>query len=64
MKVQKTVVVGKPLDAVFGYLTEVTYAAEFTFKGPARYIAPLLRPALDGLGQHAQAGLYQALNKL
>jgi len=142
MKVQKTVVVGKPLDAVFGYLsdfttttewdpgtvttvkqhgdggvgttylntstflgrtsqltyvvqefvpgerirlrgenktvisvdtmsfrrvdgdTEVTYAAEFTFKGPARFIAPLLRPALDRLGQHAQAGLYQALNKL
>ncbi len=24
--------------------TEVIYAAEFTFKGPARFIAPLLRP--------------------
>ena len=44
--------------------TEVTYGAEFTFKGPARYIAPLFRPALERLGQHAQAGLYQALNKL
>ena len=44
--------------------TEVTYAAEFTFKGPARFIAPLLRPALDRLGQHARTGLYQALNKL
>ena len=32
-------------------------------KGPARFIAPLLRPALDRLGQHAQAGLYQALQQ-
>ena len=142
MRVQKTVVVGKPLDAVFGYLsdfttttewdpgtvttvtqngdggvgttylntstflgrtteltyvvqefvpgerirlrgenssvvavdtmsfhrvdggTEVTYSAEFTFKGPARFVAPLVRPALERLGQQAKAGLYQALNKL
>ena len=53
MRVQQTAVVGKPLDAVFGYLsdfttttewdttsfrradgdTEVTYAAELTFRG-------------------------------
>ena len=35
---------------------KVTHAAEFTFKGfkgPARFIAPLLGPALDRLGQHA-----------
>ncbi len=44
--------------------TEVTYAAEFTFRGTARFVAPLLRPALERLGQHAQADLYQALNKL
>ncbi len=44
--------------------TEVTYAADFTFKGPARFVAPLLRPALERLGQQAQSGLYQALNKL
>ena len=44
--------------------TEVTYSAEFTFNGPARFVAPLLRPALERLGQQAQAGLYQALNKL
>ena len=44
--------------------TEVTYAADFTFKGPARFAAPLLRPALERLGQQAQSGLYQALNKL
>ena len=88
MKLQKTVVVDKPLYAVFGYLsdfttttgwdpgvdtmtfhtvdagTEVTYHAEFTFKGPARFVAPLFKPALERLGQHAQAGLYRALNKL
>ncbi len=44
--------------------TEVTYQAEFTFKGPARFVAPLFKPALERLGQQAQAGLYQALNKL
>jgi uncharacterized protein YndB with AHSA1/START domain len=44
--------------------TEVTYNAEFTFKGPARFVAPLFKPALERLGQQAQAGLYRALNKL
>ncbi len=142
MRLQKTVVVGKPLDAVFGYLsdfttttewdpgtvatvnqrgdggvgttylntstflgrttqltyvvrefvrgeriqlrgenktvtavdtmgfrrvddgTEVTYDAELTFKGLARLVAPLLRPAFERLGRQAQAGLYRALNQL
>jgi uncharacterized protein YndB with AHSA1/START domain len=44
--------------------TEVTYNAEFTFKRPARFVAPLFKPALERLGQQAQAGLYRALNKL
>jgi uncharacterized protein YndB with AHSA1/START domain len=44
--------------------TEVTYAAEFTFKGPARFIAPLLRPALERLGHQAEAGLREALGRL
>jgi len=44
--------------------TEVTYAAEFTFKGPARFIAPLLRPALERLGNQAEAGLREALSRL
>ncbi len=44
--------------------TEVTYAAEFSFKGATRFFAPLLRPALDRLGQQAQAGLSDALNRL
>ena len=44
--------------------TEVTYAAEFTFKGSARFIAPLLRPALERLGNQAETGLREALSRL
>ena len=44
--------------------TEVTYDAQLTFKGAARLIAPLLRPAFERLGQQAQAGLHQALSQL
>jgi len=44
--------------------TEVTYAAEFTFKGPSRIIAPLLKPAFERLGNEAEAGLRKALNRL
>jgi hypothetical protein len=44
--------------------TEVTYAAEFTFKGPARFLAPLLRPALERLGNQAEVGLREALSRL
>jgi hypothetical protein len=44
--------------------TEVTYAAEFIFKGPYRLLAPLLRPAFERLGQQAQTGMRTALNQL
>ena len=44
--------------------TEVTYTAEFTFKGPARLLAPLLRPAFERLGKRAQTGMHNALNQL
>lgn len=44
--------------------TEVTYAAEFTFKGPARFIVPLFKPAFERLGDQAEAGLRKALNRL
>jgi len=44
--------------------TEVTYAAEFTFKGAARFVAPLLRPAFERLGNDAGAGLRTTLNTL
>jgi carbon monoxide dehydrogenase subunit G len=43
--------------------TEVTYTAEFTFKGPSRILAPLLRPAFERLGTQAQAGMREALNQ-
>jgi carbon monoxide dehydrogenase subunit G len=44
--------------------TEVTYDAEFAFKGTARFLAPLLRPALERLGRQAETGLRQALLRL
>ena len=44
--------------------TEVTYTAEFAFKGAARYVAPLFRAALTRLGNRAEAGLRQALSRL
>lgn len=44
--------------------TEVTYTADFTFKGVARFVAPLLRPALTKLGDEAEKGLRSALGKL
>jgi uncharacterized protein YndB with AHSA1/START domain len=44
--------------------TEVTYTAEFTFKGPSRILAPLLKPAFERLGNEAEAGLRKALNRL
>ena len=44
--------------------TEVTYTAEFTFKGPSRLLAPLLRPAFERLGTKAQAGMRTALDQL
>ena len=42
----------------------VTYSADFTFKGAARFVAPLLAPALKKLGDDAQKGLHDALAKL
>ena len=44
--------------------TEVTYTAEFSFKGVSRLLAPLLRPAFERLGQQAQTGMRNALNQL
>jgi uncharacterized protein YndB with AHSA1/START domain len=44
--------------------TEVTYTAEFTFKGMSKYLAPLLRPALQRLGDRAESGLRRALDAL
>ena len=44
--------------------TEVTYTAEFEFKGVTRFVAPLLRPALLRLGAKAETGIREALLKL
>ena len=44
--------------------TEVTYPADFTFKGIARLVAPLLRPALARLGNEAETGMAAALARL
>ncbi len=44
--------------------TEVTYTAEFTFKGASRLLAPLLRPAFERLGTEAETGMHKALSQL
>jgi uncharacterized protein YndB with AHSA1/START domain len=44
--------------------TEVTYTADFTFKGSSRIVAPLMRPAFTRLGNQAEAGLTAALAQL
>ncbi|HEX6148359.1 SRPBCC family protein [Nocardioides sp.] len=41
--------------------TELTYRAEFTFKGLARLLAPLAAPAFRKLGDDAEEGLRKAL---
>ena len=47
-----------------GSRTSVTYAAEFTFKGASRWLAPLLKPAFVRLGNQAESGLRSALARL
>jgi hypothetical protein len=44
--------------------TTVTYHAAFEFKGVARFIAPLLAPALKKLGDEAEKGMRDALGRL
>ncbi|MEO6144514.1 MAG: SRPBCC family protein [Dermatophilaceae bacterium] len=44
--------------------TEVTYTADFTFKGMTRFLAPLLRPAFKRLGDQAETGMAKALAQL
>lgn len=47
-----------------GTETEVTYTADFAFKGIARVVAPLLKPAFTRLGDEAEDGLAAALARL
>jgi hypothetical protein len=44
--------------------TTVTYHAAFEFKGVAKFIAPLLAPALKKLGDEAEKGMRDALGRL
>lgn len=41
--------------------TELTYQANFAFKGVARLVSPLLAPAFKRLGDEAEKGLLDAL---
>jgi len=47
-----------------GNETEVTYTADFTFKGITRLVAPLMKPAFTRLGNEAEAGMATALERL
>ena len=44
--------------------TEVAYTADSTFKGLTRFLAPLLKPALNRLGDRAEAGMRDARAQL
>ena len=44
--------------------TEVTYRAEFDLKGLSRFTAPLLAPAFKKLGDEAEQGMREALERL
>jgi len=61
----KTVVAHDTMEITpHGSGTRVTYTAEFEFQGVARFVAPLLSPALKKLGDDAEKGLRDALTKL
>ena len=61
----KTVVAHDSMEiAPRGEGSRVTYTADFEFKGMARFVAPLLKPALKKLGDEAEEGLRGALGKL
>ncbi|MEP7369506.1 MAG: SRPBCC family protein [Dermatophilaceae bacterium] len=47
-----------------GAKTEVTYTADFTFKGVAKLIAPLMTRAFTRLGNEAETGMAAALARL
>ncbi len=44
--------------------TTVTYHVDFEYKGVAKLVAPLLAPALKKLGDEAERGMRDALNRL
>ena len=61
----KTVVAHDTMEiAKHGSGTRVSYTAEFEFQGVAKYVAPLLSPALKKLGDDAEQGLRTSLGRL
>ena len=61
----KTVIARDTMEiAPQGGGSRVTYTAEFEFQGAARFVAPLLSPALKKLGNDAEEGLRKALGRL
>jgi uncharacterized protein YndB with AHSA1/START domain len=44
--------------------TEVTYRAEFELKGLAKYVAPLMAPLFKRLGDEAEKGMRETLERL
>ena len=44
--------------------TKVTYVADFAFSGIAKFLGPLIAPALKKLGDDAEKGMTEALAKL
>ena len=60
-----TVVAHDTMEVVAdGAGSRVTYTADFAFKGVAKWLAPLLAPALKRLGDEAEKGLSGALSRL
>jgi Polyketide cyclase / dehydrase and lipid transport len=49
------------VQQVAGGVTEVTYQADFRFRGAAAVVAPLFGPALRRLADRAQQGMAEAL---
>lgn len=45
-------------------MTTVVYTADFEFHGAARYVAWVLAPAFKKLGDEAEQGMHEALNRL
>ena len=61
----KTVIANDTMTfRALGSDTEVTYTADFTFKGIARLVAPFMKSAFSRLGDEAEVGMSSALARL
>ena len=66
MRLRKTVTVDKPVDKVFAYLSDFATTTEWDpgTVQTTRFLAPLLKPAVNRLGDRAEAGMRDALARL